>query len=348
MGKKILFSVLPLLGVLAAAELWFRIVPLEDAYPTNAGIVEAAGPDLIWRLRPIPSGPLATNELGLRDGPYRADADFKILLLGDSVSWGNGIDDTAKLFAARLEDELNAQRRGLSYEVINSGVPGYSTFQELAYLRKEGLALEPDLVILQFCLNDVVERYRALASLGGNRDFLGVDTRDAVRGLYGILLRGSRAFEAAARFAQGLVRDRERYYAQHMLSDDLGPELLDAWRVVEQELDAVLAAVRGAGLPLLLFIAPYQSQLERPGELRQPQDRLVAWAGSHGVPTIDVLAYMELMPRGAAAPLFNDNTHFSVAGHAFAAELLQVPVKRAISSLYAERFGALDGTAPAD
>lgn len=345
MRQKFLFSVLPVFAVLTAAELWFRVVPLQDPFPTNAGVVEAAGPDLIWRLRPMSSGPLATNELGLRDGPYRADADFKILLLGDSVSWGNGIDDTVKLFAARLEDELNAQQRGLSYEVINAGVPGYSTFQELIYLKTEGLALEPDLVILQFCLNDVVERYRALASLGGNREFLGVDTRHGVRGLYGMLLRGSRAFEAAARFVQGLARDRELYYANRMLSDDLPPQLLAAWKVVEEELDGVLSAVREAGIPLILFLAPYRSQLERPGKLRQPQDRLIAWAASHGVPTVDALAYMELMPLEAAAALFNDISHFSVAGHAFAAELLQVPVKRAISSLYAERFGALDGNA---
>jgi hypothetical protein len=134
-GKKALFAVAPVVLLAAVAEGWFRIAPHEDAYPTHTGIVEAAEPELIWRLRPSPSGPLATNELGLRDGPYRADADFKILLLGDSVSWGNGINDSDALYASRLEVELNGQGRGISYEVINSGVPGYSTFQELAYLR---------------------------------------------------------------------------------------------------------------------------------------------------------------------------------------------------------------------
>lgn len=337
-GRRFLFALIPVLLLGAAAELWFRAFPLEDRYATNTGIVEAAGPDLIWKLRPIARGPLATNELGLRDGAYRADADFKILLLGDSVSWGNGIDDTADLFAGRLEEHLNGQGRGLSYEVINSGVPGYSTFQELAYLRAVGLALEPDLIILQFCLNDVVERYRALAALGGNRFFLGVDTRHAARGVYGVLLRNSRAFEAAARWAQTLARNRELYYVRNLFTDRLDPRLRDAWAAVEVELDGVLRAAREADLPLLLLVAPFRSQLADPRELRQPQDRLLAWAAANAVGAVDVLAYLELLPADVSAALFNDDSHFSVAGHAFVAELLQVPVKRAISSRYPARF----------
>ncbi len=329
-----------MLVLLVAAEVWFRLAPYEDSYVTHSGIVEAAEPELIWRLRPLAAGSLATNELGLRDGPYKRDADFKILVLGDSVSWGNGIDDTNALFASRLEVELNSQGRGIGYEVINSGVPGYSTFQELAYLRRYGLALDPDLIILQFCLNDVVERYRALADHGGNRHFLGVDTRGAARGLYGALLRGSRAFEAAARVVQARMRDREQYYVRNLLSDDLSPELEAAWKRVRSELDGLLDEARAAELPMLLLIAPFRFQLDRPGGLRQPQDRLVAWAQANGIAFIDVLSYMELMDPGAAAPLFNDDSHFSVAGHAFVAELLQVPVKRAISSTYPERFRA--------
>ena len=340
MGKKALFAVAPVVLLAAVAEGWFRIAPHEDAYPTHTGIVEAAEPELIWRLRPLPSGPLATNELGLRDGPYRADADFKILLLGDSVSWGNGINDSDALYASRLEVELNGQGRGISYEVINSGVPGYSTFQELAYLQLYGLALNPDLIIVQFCLNDVVERYRALAAYGGNRVFLGVDTRSATRGLYGALLRRSRAFEAAARFVQARLRDGEQYYVRNLLTDDLSAELAAAWVRVEGELDEVLQTTRAAGLPMLLLVAPFQMQLDRPGELRQPQDRLIAWARSNAVGFVDVLSYMELMPAGTSRALFNDNSHFSVAGHAFVAELLQVPVKRAITSAYPDRFRA--------
>ena len=51
---------------------------------------------------------------------------------------------------------------------------------------------EKDAIVLQFCLNDVVERYSSLAEYGGENIFLGIDTRDAVSGVHGFLLRSSR------------------------------------------------------------------------------------------------------------------------------------------------------------
>jgi hypothetical protein len=72
-----------------------------------------------------------------------------------------------------------------SWEIVNASVPGYSTFQELGWLKLHGLALEPDTVVLQLCLNDVDERYLALAEYGADNFLLGVDTRLAIHGLQG-------------------------------------------------------------------------------------------------------------------------------------------------------------------
>ena len=69
-------------------EIVFRIIPFHrDADQTVAGFV-IPDRELGWRLNPYREGSLATNELGLRDTPYNAGADIKILLLGDSLSWG--------------------------------------------------------------------------------------------------------------------------------------------------------------------------------------------------------------------------------------------------------------------
>ena len=145
--KKLLFSFLPIILILIVVETGFRFFPHKDSNPTISGFVEPDY-DLIWRLRRRTKGPVATNELGLRDTAYNADASVKILLLGDSVSWGNGIHDIKKCFPYLLEKGLSASGRP-GTEVINSGVPGYSTFQELKYLELFGLKLKPDMVILQ-------------------------------------------------------------------------------------------------------------------------------------------------------------------------------------------------------
>jgi lysophospholipase L1-like esterase len=92
------------------------------------------------------------NSRGLRDREHphaKPDGVFRIALLGDSLAWGWGVDN-GLAFADLVEEEL-----GPGVEVINLGVPGYSTDQELWTLQREGRRYSPDLVLLAFILNDV-------------------------------------------------------------------------------------------------------------------------------------------------------------------------------------------------
>ena len=52
-------------------------------------------------------------------------------------------------------------------EVLNFGVSGYNTQQEVETLREKGLRYSPDLVVLAVCVND------ALSHAGGILMFLG-------------------------------------------------------------------------------------------------------------------------------------------------------------------------------
>jgi hypothetical protein len=76
------------------------------------------------------------------------DGVVRILLLGDSTSWGWGVSDE-EVFAHLLEGLLEV-------EVINLAVPGYSTDQHLLQLEREGWDWDPDLVLLGFVHNDSV------------------------------------------------------------------------------------------------------------------------------------------------------------------------------------------------
>lgn len=89
------------------------------------------------------------NSRGLRDGehPYeRTDARRRILVLGDSFAWGYGVED-----ADRFSEVLEASS---GVETINAGVSGYSTDQELLWLKSEGIKYNADLVLLVYCNND--------------------------------------------------------------------------------------------------------------------------------------------------------------------------------------------------
>jgi lysophospholipase L1-like esterase len=86
---------------------------------------------------------------------------FRVLLLGDSYAYAQGVEYESS-FAAELERRLSAKDRGAKVEVINSGVPGYNTAQEAAYLAAAGISYQPDCIVILFVANDVGVPYLML------------------------------------------------------------------------------------------------------------------------------------------------------------------------------------------
>ncbi len=98
------------------------------------------------------------NDKGLRDKSYsyqRQKGVFRILVLGDSFTWGFGVEKE-QIFTERIEKSQD------NLEVINMGVSGYSTDQEYLLLKEEGLKYQPQLILLMFFDNDIYENSLAI------------------------------------------------------------------------------------------------------------------------------------------------------------------------------------------
>lgn len=76
----------------------------------------------------------------------------RVLVLGDSVTWGAGVREE-ETFARKLEHALGAEL-ACPVEVVNAGVSGYGTLEELDVLEREGIGFEPDVVLVYYVEND--------------------------------------------------------------------------------------------------------------------------------------------------------------------------------------------------
>ena len=127
-------------------------------------------PDLIYRLQPRNEVSWSsaeftetshTNALGMRgaaDIPPQRPGEIRILAVGDSFTYGHGVQDD-ETYPAVLERLL--RERGHDVRVLNAGVPGYSTDQEYTYVLRDGLKLAPDLVLLGIHCSDVSDNYES-------------------------------------------------------------------------------------------------------------------------------------------------------------------------------------------
>lgn len=117
---------------------------------------------------------IRTNDTGFRDEPFpveRREGVPRILLLGDSISFGKGVDVQDR-FSERLR-----RRFGDRIEVLNLGLSGCTSRCEAELLERYG-QLQPELVLVQASGNDgdlaLWRRSRDLAAPGPSRIALGI------------------------------------------------------------------------------------------------------------------------------------------------------------------------------
>jgi lysophospholipase L1-like esterase len=142
----------------------------------QSGIFEG-DPLLLWRLKPNLDHAvwdftvLSTNsdhlrsEQSSRQLQSKQPGTIRIVCLGDSVTFGFRVpvvwpdkpteyDPEWLPYPMLLEKQLRAANPGRSIEVITMAVPGYTSHQGLAWLRRDIDNLKPDLMTVSFGWND--------------------------------------------------------------------------------------------------------------------------------------------------------------------------------------------------
>ena len=149
----------------AAQDAWQQVgiaMPKDGQARLMHIIRPSSNPRIIYELRPnldvtYEGAATRTNSAGFRcpDHPAAKPATkFRIVGIGDSGLFGLGIGDDEN-FLAVVTERLNGADANRPFEAINTGVPGYNTVMEVETLVAKGLAYAPDLVVVQWCSNDL-------------------------------------------------------------------------------------------------------------------------------------------------------------------------------------------------
>jgi len=303
---------------------------MQVANSQQSGIFEG-DPLLLWRLKPNLNHAvwdytvLSTNAQSFRaDYPIgrKEPGTYRIVCLGDSVTFGYRVpvvwpdkpteyDPEWLPYPMLLEKQLRAANPNRKIEVFPMAVPGYTSHQGLAWLRRDIGWLQPDLVIASFGWNDV--------------SFSDVPDRDAIRtDWYPVAVRWlidhSQAFAHATRWLRSKNQPVAPAQPVKPVTRVSAPEYL-------YNFGEIVRLVRAKGAGLIVIGAPYRDMKTNPPEAALMKQYRVSLKGAMEQKQVPYLEVLELTEAAGSVNegFFGELIHPNHIGHRLlASELLDL------------------------
>lgn len=348
--KTVVFRILILLwGLflgLLSAELVCKFLDLRSAshYQKVSGAISRPSriPDVRFELIPGASGitpgqdkVIRVNANGFRgpEIPMPKPPDlFRIAVLGDSIAFGRTLDEH-EVFPYQLPALLQERVPGRSFDVVNASLSGRDTWEEVALLEHRVLDLDPDLVILQVCLNDHIRFPPPDPSR--RRGAFGERPWYSYSSLLDLLDRKSPRFRkwhvAAAERLGFDMRSPGEVLQDYALDMRHIHNIAPNWAAWHPEFLRARDLCRRHGAVLLIAVFPTARILNQ-ADADSTIPELTDLARDNGIPLVDLLQPF----LNAGQPVLTDYTHPTAPGHRLAAETLADAVVRRIPALRAD------------
>jgi len=272
------------------------------------------------------SFPVTTNSHGFRDRefPTLSHPGFvRILCLGDSLTFGDGVA-VGDTYPKQVEEFLNASG-SKKYEVINTGVASYDTWQEVTFFRTRGLEFRPSTVVIGFYANDIVPKPPVVhAALNDG----GPLSREGFSGLLPDvmvhLLKRSRVLLLLKDRVDKLrnrIQPSSQFLHQQALLEGTSNDIVErGWREVESSLREMAELREMYKFHFLIVIFPLAEQLMREYPNAQYQTRIKAIAEKLNIPYIDLKPRFEAEFTGFGSLFIEWDGHPNPRAHRIAAE----------------------------
>ncbi|GFK94484.1 hypothetical protein NNJEOMEG_02330 [Fundidesulfovibrio magnetotacticus] len=313
--------------------------------PPNVSVMDTLIKGLPYRV--------STNAQGLRaQEPLlpRDEVGVRVLCLGDSFTFGVGVDDKAT-YPFLLQQFLRKAMPGKVVDVVNSGIPFFDIVDELDYWYQKGQALKPDVVVCQFYYND-------LQTMNGRSFRRERRAQSAPYSRVKAVLKESRLFALAASLAYRLASiapaasgggasGADPWYEGRYCSD-MSPEIMEIVRggVLDAANNGALAcrwdkylanllelksAVEATGARFVLVMIPDEAQLAAP--LAGPDVYFQSVLPGLGVDALDLLFVFREVHHRERLKLYNSplDFHTNAQGNTLVAKLTAESVLRTLS-----------------
>jgi lysophospholipase L1-like esterase len=353
-------SIASLILALAAAELYLRATAAHIA-PQGGGVTAFVDNDanqlIVYgprgrRLKPdahvvirnhFLSGRdirVDTNSHGFRDvelaQPKPAD-ELRILVLGDSITWGMGLQ-VDEMFVERAEQRLRATMPTTDVQMINAGVVDIGLNEELDILEEQGLAVEPDVVVLAFYVNDSRPPWGFPEELG-HRGWL--RRRFLLADMIYRHLKLQRLLDTHGIHREIWVDGHERFDWRSSRSEFLELAALarydwgaawqpGSWAVIRAGLSRLQALSQRHRFEVAVVAFPVAHQVYARFVEDTPQQTLRAEAAALGFPYLDLLPVLRATSQHT---LFFDQCHPTATGSAIIGEAIAVFLLEELSTV---------------
>jgi lysophospholipase L1-like esterase len=234
------------------------------------------------------------NSFGFRDVEHQREKPkgvFRILGLGDSFTYGVGAT-FEESYLYRLEEMLNNRGGGHpQIEIIKAGIPRFWPEPERLLLQHYGAQFLPNLVMVAFLPNDVIDTFEGMHAVRVTKDGF-LRTREAEQlGEFGAWFYIHS--HAARIFLRHYVASRiEKSHPASRPADVYKPDGYHEkdWRNIETEFDKMIALARQMSANIVFIHIPQMAPWDETASY--PANRLAAWCERRDVPFIDVLPAM--------------------------------------------------------
>ena len=331
-----------------AARMIFPAPPDRTRQPPVAYLYD---PELRYVLAPnqqgwIDNGLVTVNAAGFRSRTQtdlpKPPGRYRIAVLGDSVTIGMGVADDES-FSARTEQLLRQRFPGKDLDVVNLGIPGYDTRQEVGLLRRHLAQLKPDLVLVGFYSNDVPDVLEGEVTPTGTPIAAGQQRAGQVLHMDSTTpsfadryLRRSRIIFIAGRTFNRARGAGESGMARLTIETDMvqgkrSPQIDRAWSRIGMQLEALQDLARSNGFGSAIVALPPRELVSGQFPSSPYLSQIHAVADPAGVPVIDPIPAM-IAKRTSKDDLYipYDRNHPNAQGHRAIAEAIVEQVQNRI------------------